>query len=159
MRLNLRCEPVDCRSLYNVKMPWVQRSKFGIWINCRTVISFTWKVHESSTFDLGLTKINSIRMQKIVVYRCLTSLRTNEIVIKLFSAGNVNSFIRIQVACSKEAKFYLVSKKITVNSKGVGTLDPKLRFLKLVLIEENWLSDSGFAVQGDVEVQTGIAEP
>lgn len=74
-------------------------------------------------------------MQKIVVYRCLTSLRTKEteeIVIKLFSAGNVNSFIRIQIACSKEAKFYLVSKKITVNSKGVRTFGPKLRFLKLV---------------------------
>ena len=41
-------------------------------------------------FELGLTKINSIRMEKIVVYRCLTSLRTKEIVIKLFSAGNVN---------------------------------------------------------------------
>ena len=78
----------------------------------------------------ALTKINSICMQKIVVYRCLTSLRTKEIVIKLFQAGNVNSFIRIQIACSKEARFYLVSKKITVYSKGVRKLGPKLRFLK-----------------------------
>ena len=167
MSFNLRFEPFHCRSVYNVKMPWAQRIKFGVWINCRTVISFgstykigikfgTWKVHESSTFELGLTKINSIRMQKIVVYRCLTSLRTKEIVIKPFSAGNVNSFIRIQIACSKEAKFYLVSKKITVNSKGVRTLGPKLRFLKLV--RGKWFSDSGFAVQGDVEVRTGIAE-
>jgi len=71
-------------------------------------------------------------MQKIVVYRCLTSLRTKEIVIELFSAGNVNSFRRIQIACSKEARFYLMSKKIPVNSKGIRTLGPKLRFLKVV---------------------------
>ena len=47
---------------------------------------------KSSKFELGLTKVSSIRIQKIGVYRCLTSLRAKEIVIKLFSAANVNSF-------------------------------------------------------------------
>ena len=42
------------------------------------------------------------------------------------------SFTRIQIACSKEARFYLVSKKIPVNSRGVRTPGQKLRFSKLV---------------------------